>query len=204
MTETTRRAPIVLFLVATLAALLAMASPASAAPLIPIDYRVDATTTIASVGQTVTTTGGRFTGSVDLGTGAITGNLSLPPGSSTFSIAGIGLATATFAVQPTGPITGTVNLATMTATTTSSFNIRITSLRPTFLPWWNLVGSYCRTATPISVTMSGPISLTEAAAMSGTFTMPRLRDCGFLTGILNLLIPGPGNTFSATFRPAVV
>jgi hypothetical protein len=205
---TRRRLPAAAFIAAVAAAVVGLASPAAAAnpvATLPIDYDVSATTTLASLGQTVTTTGGSFVGAVTLyddGTASIGGNMSLPPASQTLAIAGIPLATATFAVVPNGPVSGTVDLATMTATTTASFNIRITSVRPTILPWLNLVGSRCTTAQPISVTMSGPISLAGGSSFSGSFTMPRLKDCGLLTPILNLIVPGPGNTFSASFAPA--
>ena len=203
-----RRLPVAAFLAAVAIALVALASPAAAAnPIgsLPVDYQVSATTTLASLGQTVTTNGGRFVGAVTLdddGTATIGGDMTLPAASQTLAIAGIPLATATFAVAPAGPITGSVNLATMTATTTASFNIRITAVRPPILPFLNLVGNRCTTAQPITVTMSGPISLAGASSFSGSFTMPRLKDCGLLTPILNLIVPGPGNTFSAAFSPS--
>ena len=205
---TRRRVPAAAFIAAVATAVVALASPAAAAnPIgsVPIDYQVSATTTLASLGQTVTTTGGRFVGAVTLfddGTATIGGDMTLPAATQTLRIAGIPLATATFAIAPVGPVTGTVNLATMTATTTASFNIRITSVRPTILPFLNLVGNRCTTAQPITVTMSGPISLTDASSFSGSFTMPRLKDCGLVTPILNLVVPGPGNTFSAAFAPS--
>lgn len=205
---TRRRLPAAAFIAAVATALVALASPAAAAnPVLslPIDYEVTATTTLSSLGQTVTTEGGRFTGEVviyDDGSASIGGSMSLPAASQTLRVLGIPLATATFAVAPAGPITGSVDLVAMTATTTASFNIRITSVRPTLLPWVNLVGNRCTTAQPITVTMSGPISFTDPSSFEGSFTMPRLKDCGLVTPILNLVVPGPGNTFSAAFAPA--
>jgi hypothetical protein len=184
------------------AAVVSVATPASAEPILPINYQVDATTTLANLNQTVTITGGSFVGGLDLANGALTGNLNLPAATSTLALAGLPLATATFEMAPTGPLSGHVDLATLTATTTASFNIRLTSLRPTILPFLNLVRPTCRTATPISLTMSGPIDLVGPSTFSGEFAVPRFRDCGLLTSILNLLIPGDGNTFSATFAPA--
>jgi hypothetical protein len=201
-TTTRRRAPLAALVIALASLVTAAASPASADPILPVDYQVDATTTLAALNQTVTITGGSFTGQIDLGTGDLTGNLALPPASSTLSLAGLPLATATFEMAPTGPITGHVDLATLTATTTASFNIKLTSLRPTILPFLNLVRPTCRTATPVSLTMSGPINLAGSSQFSGEYAIPRFRDCGLLTTVLNLLIPGDGNTFSATFAPA--
>jgi hypothetical protein len=102
-----------------------------------------------------------------------------------------------------GPITGHVDLATMTATVNTSFNFAITKATLSFLPWLNLVGSSCRGSAPINVTLSGPVSLTGTSSFSATYTLPKLTGCGFLlTPILNLIIPGPGNTFTASFGPA--
>ena len=35
----------------------------------------------------------------------------------------------------------------------------------------------------------------------GTFTLPKFVQCGTLTGLLNSLLPGPGNTFSGVATP---
>ncbi|HEV2309020.1 MAG TPA: hypothetical protein VGU73_00740, partial [Acidimicrobiia bacterium] len=65
----------------------------------------------------------------------------------------------------------------------------------------NLVDSGCTTSKPIMVTMSGVFSLTAPSTFSGTYTIPTFEHCGPLTVALNQLIPGPGNTFTATFVP---
>ncbi len=57
---------------------------------------------------------------------------------------------------------------------------------------------------PVSgqVTFSGKISPTGTSSFSGTCTIPPLHRCGVATPALNLLVPGPGNTFDASFSPA--
>jgi len=182
---------------------LATAAPsASADTIIPIHWVVNATTTIKSVNMTVTVPPGSFVGQVDLNTGALTGNLTLPPASKTISLLGVPLATATFSMKETGPITGHVNLAAKTVTVNSSFTFNITSATLSFAPWLNLVGNSCRGVTPITVNMSGPLHLTGASTFTSTYTIPKFTGCGFLvTPLLNLIIPGPGNTFTASFAP---
>ena len=50
--------------------------------------------------------------------------------------------------------------------------------------------------------MSGAASLGEASTFSGEFTMPPLRYCGVGDdAALNLVMAGPGNTFTATATP---
>jgi hypothetical protein len=36
---------------------------------------------------------------------------------------------------------------------------------------------------------------------SGTYTIPPLQNCGAATKALNLVVPGPGNTFTAVATP---
>jgi hypothetical protein len=177
-------------------------SPAAADPDIPIDWTIDASTHIVRLNQDVTVTGGSFVGSVDLGTGELTGDLTLPPATSQLKLGSLPLANVTFEMVPVGPVSGTVDLATMTVTQTSSFNIRIAAIRPVLFPI-NLVGRNCQTATPITVTMTGTVDLAAGTTLSGEFAIPRFRNCGLLvTPVLNLIVPGDGNTFTATARPA--
>jgi hypothetical protein len=145
-------------------------------------------------------TGGSFVGSADLGAGTVTGNLNLPANSLKVDILGIELADVGFALAPTGPTTGTIDLSTLTVSITSSFNIKIPHLRALGLPI-NLVGNRCQTARPITLTMSGPVDLANPSKFTGEFSIPRFKDCGLLTFAINLLIPGDGNTFSATATP---
>jgi hypothetical protein len=65
----------------------------------------------------------------------------------------------------------------------------------------NLVGTTCMTSKPVSVTMSGPASLGAPSVFSGVYTIPPLQNCGLATTALNLVLPGPGNTFSASATP---
>jgi len=182
-------------------------SPAGAAakstktkhPTVPFDYTIHATTTLKKLNQTVTIPAGEFKGTIDLVTFKLSGTISLPPAKSTVAIAGLPLATATFKTVEVGPVTGTVDFKTMKATATSVFNIEIPSVTPTGLPFVNLVGNSCTTSTPVHVTMTG--SLKPPLKFSGTYTIPPLKTCGASTPALNLVVPGPGNQFSATATP---
>ncbi len=202
MTSKLRRGLVAVGLLAASAVGTVAAAPtASSDPDLPINWTVDATTHIAGLNQDTTITGGTIVGSVDLATDEIVVNLTLPDASSTIKLLGLPLATATFRVAPTGPSTGHVDLSALTVEITSSFNIKIPSLKPTLLPI-NLVGNNCTTASPITLTMSGPVDLANGTTLSGDFTIPQFKNCGLATFALNLLVPGPGNTFTATARPA--
>ena len=107
-------------------------------------------------------------------------------------------------------MTGKINLPTLKVTSTSVFNLRITSMYaalpqlpfPLPIPGVNLVGKNCVTESPVSVTMSGTAHLDNTPSkFSGTFSIPNFKNCAAMTTVLNQLIPGPGNTFSATVTP---
>jgi hypothetical protein len=180
-----------------------VAAPGASAsdPIFTVNDVVNAKTTLAKLGQQVTVPPGTFTGTVDLITGQLTGDLVLPPAQTTLSLAGIGLVTAGFEIVPLGPVTGHVDLSTSFVTTTSTFNVRIPYVYPLGLPI-NLVGPNCVTSTPITLTIKGKANLFGTSNFKGKFTIPPLKDCQLATLALNLVIPGPGNKFSAAFSPA--
>ena len=164
---------------------------------IAFNYWVDATTTLKKLKQTVKVPRGTFSGSIDTSTLLLTGHIALPQAKAPFKAAGIPLATATFKMTELKPVSGNLDLNTTIVTATSVVSIQIVSLVPLGLPV-NLVGNSCKTSKPVSVTMSGPFSSTT---FSGVYTIPPLQNCGALTRALNLVVPGPGNTFSAVVTP---
>jgi hypothetical protein len=187
---------------ATLATVMpAGTASASSAGMLQVNYVVNASTTLAKLHQTVVVPPGTFKGSVSIPSFILTGVLALPPASDTISLAGVGLVTATFQLAETKPVTGVVNLGAGTVTAKSKFNVEIVSVDPLGLPV-NLVGNSCGTSKPLSVTFSGKFAFTGSESFSGTYTIPPLSNCGALTAALNLVIPGPGNIFNATFAPA--
>jgi hypothetical protein len=196
------------------------AQPASAFPkgdfVFPFNYKVVASTHIKKLNQTITPPPGRFKGGIDVTQGGLLqGSITLPPVTFTFSpAAGIPLATATAQIVQAKPVIGKVTLANLHVTATATFNLRILSVVPATptvpgvgplpvpVPPVNLVGDQCTTEKPIVVTMTGVASLTKKSTFTGSFTIPNFKTCGALTIALNQLIPGPGNTFSATAYPS--
>ena len=198
-----RRGGLAAFLVLVLASVgLGVApQPATADVIVPISWTVNASTHLKSLNMDVVVPAGTFTGSINLNTGDLQGDLALPPATTNIKVLGIPLASATFAIQPTGPITGHVDLSTFQVTVNASFNFLITKASASFLPRLNLVGNNCRGSQPVTVTMSGAVDLGSGSTFTSTYTVPKFTGCGLLTPILNLIIPGPGNTFTATFTP---
>ena len=96
-----------------------------------------------------------------------------------------------------GPAIGTVNTTTNTITSTASVTLKITSLTVSGirLP----VGNSCQTS-PFSVTLSSGSGFTVGGGgpVSGSYTIPAFHHCLLNTLLLNLTIPGPGNTLNLT------
>jgi len=172
--------------------------------IIPFRYRVNATTHLKKLNQTVTVPPGTFIGSINLDDSTLVGNISLPPATIKMQLAGIvPLVTATVKITQTKPVTGTLDLAAgypFPTVATATFNIKIVSAYAGIVPV-NLVGNTCTTSTPVSITMKGLASVGAPVTFSGAYTIPPLKTCGTLTPALNQVIPGPGNTFTAVANP---
>lgn len=208
MSTRTRRGTLAGLLLMLVASATFWSAPSAQAAdvILPINWNINATTHIKSVNMDVVVPQGTFTGEINLTTGALTGNIALPPAVQEIRFFGIKLASATFAMAPAAPITGHVDLATMDVTVNSSFDFKITKASLALLPRLNLISPGCTGVTPVTVSMTGKVDLTGAPqSFSSTYTIPKFKNCGLLvTPLLNLVIPGPGNTFSATFEPAPV
>ena len=195
---------IALSAVSTLA-VMAQPTGATDSSIYPFNYNVDATTHLKTLDQTIVIKGGTFSGTIDFATltqyAPVRGKIPLPPATFTYRAAGIlPLIVATAKVVPTKAVTGQLDLTTVTVTATATFNIRIVNAHAMGTNI-NLVGDQCVTSTPVVVTMSGVASLGGPSTFSGEFTLPKLKNCGLGTTALNLVLPGPGNTFSASATP---
>lgn len=164
--------------------------------IIPLNGSVNASTYIASLKTTANLPNGSFSGSVDLSNDQISGNLSLPAGSINTDVFGFIPMSASFEMVPIGQVTGTVNLSNLSVNVTSEFNIKLTSAEVFGLPF-NIVGNSCITSSPVIANLSGKVNSNLSVDLSGSYTIPNFKDCGFSTFIVNLLVPGSGNTISA-------
>jgi hypothetical protein len=200
MTQTVRRCTRAL--AATMVALgaFALAAPAASAdPKIPFSQDVYAHTHLAKSGMDITVPRGQFDGTIDLATGEETGTLTLPPATVTINLLGLlPAADASFVMEPAGPITGHVDIATFNVDTTASFNVRLAKLTPHGTDI-NLVGDNCTTVTPISVRMQGVVNPTAGGTFASTYSIPDFKDCQLLTPAITAFVSGPGNTFVASF-----
>lgn len=179
----------------------ALASPA--APIAPSDstvsvsYPVTGSTFIKAIGSTIDLGTGTLSTTADLTTSTLTGTLTLPPATGSFKELGLIPVTATTEMIQEGTATGTVNFTTNAVTTTATDTIKLTSLKVAGVPI--LVGPSCETSpTTISVSSQAGFNVLNGGTLSGTYTIPQFAHCGLATLLINLTLPGPGNTISLT------
>jgi hypothetical protein len=185
---------------------IAAATPAlasSAAPAAPADttvavsYPVTGSTFIKAIGSTIDLGPGTLSTTADLTTSTLTGTLTLPPATGSFKELGLVPVTATTEMIQDGTATGTVNFTTNAVTTTATDTIKLTSLKVAGLPI--PVGPSCETS-PATITVSSQpgFNVLNGGTLSGTYTIPTFAHCGLATLLINLTLPGPGNTISLT------
>lgn len=171
---------------------------ASASTSVTVKYPVTGSTVIKSVNATVPLGPGTLKSTVNLSTGKLSATLTLPPATASFKQFGLIPVTATTAFIQQGKATGQVNLNTGAVTTKASIIIQVTKLSVAGLPV--PVGNSCETSTPAQVTVKSQkgFSIVNGGNLAGTYTIPRFAHCGLVTALLNLTIPGPGNTIKLT------
>jgi hypothetical protein len=171
---------------------------ASADTTATLKYPVTGTTHLATPNGDVALGPGHLLSTADLNTDTIKAKLTLPPATGSFKELGIVPVTATVKLINDGPTTGTLNGSTGAVTTTSNITMQITALSVAGIP--QPVGSSCETSTPVAVTVSSQpgFSILKGGVVSGTYTIPDFANCGLETLLINLTVPGSGNTISLT------
>jgi hypothetical protein len=188
-------------LAAAATALVLGANSALADTTLTLIYPVSGSTFVAKTNASLGLGPGSLTATADLQTGAVTGSLSLPDSTGSFTELGFVPVTATVAFTEVGPVTGAVNLTTGAVTATSNIELRITDLKVGGVD--TFVGPHCQTVSParITVTSQAGFTLSAGGPLAGTYTIPLFNNCGLLdaeAGLINLTIPGPGNTITLT------
>jgi hypothetical protein len=182
----------------------ASAGPASAADtVVHAKYKVTGSTFIKAPDFTVALGPGKLASTLDANTGKLTATLTLPDATGSFKEDGVVPVTATTQFINDGPTTGTLNFDTGAVSTTSKITLRVVSLSAAGVPV--PVGSSCETAQPAVVSVSGQppgFNILKGGSLTGTYTIPQFANCGLATALLNLTIPGPGNTITLTLGKA--
>jgi hypothetical protein len=185
-----------MLLAGTVGLLVAVApGTARAETVLTVSYDANGSSTIAKTGST--TALGPAVLTVDLQDDAsFTGHLPLPPTQTSFKALGLLPTTATVSFVEAAPLTGKLLNRPFRITSTASYYLKLSDVTVAGLP--ALVGDNCRTTDPVQIpanTPDGqPFDLDTGGPLAGTFTIGNFQDCGLTTILLNLLVPGPGNT----------
>lgn len=184
------------------AGLVASAGSASADTTIKARYPVTGSTHLAVPNATVPLGPGKLTTTADLTTYTLTAKLSLPNATGSFKELNVVPVTATTQFINDGPTTGTINPDTGAVATTSKITLRIVSLIVAGIP--QPVGDSCETAKPVTVRVASQPgwSILKGGNLAGTYTIPQFAHCGLETLLINLTLPGPGNTITLTLGKA--
>lgn len=174
------------------------ASAASASSIINATYPVTGSTYLKGPNFTLNLGPGTLDSNVNVKTGKLTAVLTLPPATGSFKQYGLIPVTATTVFINDGKTTGTIDLNTGVVTSTSKITLQITSLTVAGVPM--PVGTSCETAAPVKVkVVSQPgFQILTGGNLAGSYTVGSFANCGLATTLLNLTIPGSGNTIALT------
>jgi hypothetical protein len=191
--------------VLALAAVTASAGPASAGTVVHATYKVKGSTFIKAANFTLALGPGKLASTLHASTGKLTATLTLPNATGSFKQDGLVPVTATTQFINNGPTTGTLNFNTGAVSTTSKITLRIVSLSVAGI---NMpVGSSCQTTQPVVVSVSGQppaFNILKGGNLTGTYTIPQFANCELETALINLTIPGSGNTITLTLGKAKI
>jgi hypothetical protein len=185
-------------------AIAASSATASAVTIVHASYKVNGSTYIKAQNFTMKLGPGTLSSAWNPSTGKLTARLTLPPATGSFKEAGVIPVTATTKFINDGPTRGTLNDNTGAVKTTSKITLRIVSLSAggVNVP----VGSACQTSAPVVVTVKSQpgFSVLKGGNLAGSYTIPDFSGCGLATTLINLTIPGSGNTITLTLGKAKI
>jgi hypothetical protein len=182
-----------------LAGVPATASAAGMGPVVlTVAYDASGTSTVAKTNSTVQLGPATLTTGLDA-QGNFTGSLPLPPTTTSFNALGLLPTKATITFIPAGPLTGALSAhPNVMITSTATYYLQLSDVTVAGLPAF--VGDHCQTSQPVSIPANTPagqtFNLTTGGTLTGTYTIGEFDDCGLITPLINLLVPGPGNTVS--------
>ncbi|MBA9004304.1 MULTISPECIES: hypothetical protein [Thermomonospora] len=161
-----------------------------------VDYPVTGTTYLASTNSTMTLGPGVLKSELDLTTADLTADLELPPAQGQFKQFGVIPVSVTTTFIPEGKTVGKVDQLTGKVTSTSKVTLQLSNLKVAGIP--TPVGSHCKTEEPvtISVTSGDDWSIIDGGTLSGTYSIPDFEHCLLATPLINLTVPGDGNTIT--------
>ncbi|MEU4766825.1 hypothetical protein AB0H12_26560 [Actinosynnema sp. NPDC023794] len=163
---------------------------------IKVLYEVEGVSRIHKLQSDLAIGPGTLEAEIDLVSGTITGDLSLPPSFGYFIVFGFVPNTARTDLIPVAQVTGTIKDGYVKANAKLAIELSEVAVDEQPLD----VGEACRTVEPASIDLEGPFELAKMR-MKGVYTIPPFGGCQGrerLDPLLTGLISGPGNTLDLT------
>ena len=175
-----------------------------------LDYTLAGTSYIAASRATIPLTGD-IHAELGASSGDLTGGMALNPTSGKFEIIkgwSKYLATAQIQFEPVGGLEGSLVDGKLVATTSAYIKLpKVTKTRFGWINWTIGGGANCRTSEPVTFNISTidgeAFSPLLGGKVVGEYTLPKLKNCGPLTAILNLKMAGPGNKIDLNLVPVL-
>jgi hypothetical protein len=190
----------------TTAALVSLPTTAHAQTSIDVSYPFTGTTHVGSVNADFPigpgTISGTATPDVPNRVYNLTANLQTPPSNGSYKQWGVFPVTVTVTPIEEGTSTGTAEFITGALRSTSRITLRVSDLKVAGIPL--PVGDGCTTTTPITLELASgdDWTLLGGGTLSGTYTIPDFQNCGLVTPLINIIVPGSGNTITLNLGPA--
>lgn len=180
------------------APLLALLPSAAHATTFNLAYDAVGTSHIASTNSDVAIGPTTLSTVLDSTSNALTGHLPVPDTQTTFHVLGLLPVQATVSFIEATPLTAhliAVN-GQPTIQSTASYYVKLSHVLIGGLP--GLVGNHCQTKDPVVINAGTPdggiFSTFGGGELVGTYSIGDFAHCNLQTALINLLIPGSGNT----------
>jgi hypothetical protein len=139
---------------------------------------------------------------VESADGTFTGHLPILPADTKFHVLGLLPIKAQVNFIEAAPLTGALHQTAngIQVTSSASYYIRLSDVLVAGIPTY--VGDHCQTADPVVIEADTPagssFDLDNGGELTGTFSIGDFQNCFLETGLINLLVPGSGNTIDLT------
>lgn len=174
----------------------AQVKPPVPAAGLKLKYKVDGVNRVAKLQSDLVIGPGDLETEIDLITGDLKGDLTLPPSNGYFIVFGFMPNTARVELIPTAQVVGKISAGQIKANSQLHIKLSDVHVNGQFLD----VGPDCKTETPASIDLEGPFDLAKIP-MKATFTIPRFAGCQGaerLDPLFTGLISGPDNKLDLT------
>ncbi|NKI45222.1 hypothetical protein HFV08_29075 [Streptomyces sp. LD120] len=174
---------------------------AHAAP-VRLDYPLSGTTHLKGTDSDLTLGPGTLKATADLAAGTLSADTELPPAKGEFHMIGIVPVSVTTEFVEPEPTKGTIDNKTGAVASTTKLTLRLKNLKVAGIP--TPIGNSCQTEVPavLALTSEPGFNPLTGGTLSGEYTIPKFEHCLLATPLINLIIPGDGNSVSLKLGPA--